>query len=218
MLLCIADSSKVCIMPLATDCMYQGCLIGLEEAIRIKNAWRRGLERPVFTCKECGNIVTPHQDVNGHTPHIEHRRRNPSCSLSNKQRNSKRPQVKSETYSLDDLRAIEGYGIDREIFQYGRNRKIADERKRLDGYRCSACGFYLRIAGRFVIECHHLNPVASSGLREVRISELVSLCPTCHRIAHTRAEPYSVAEIQEFRGVRTDPSNLMPGNKGGQEE
>lgn len=186
-------------MPLSTDCVYEGNIIEIAEAIRIKNAWRRGLARPAFTCTECAEPVSPHQSRRGHTPHIEHLARNLACSLSHRKRGAAKSDPAKQTFRIDDPRALEGYAVDRTFLQYARNATIAEERKRIDDYRCAACDFRLEIEGRFVIECHHLKPVAQSGEREVHIDELVSLCPTCHRIAHTRAEPYSVAELKVLR-------------------
>jgi 5-methylcytosine-specific restriction endonuclease McrA len=187
-------------MPRAITCILQGREISVDEAIRIKNAAPRdGKKRLGFTCIECGQPVGPHQSRTGHTPHFEHSRRNAACSLSHKMR--RRALERPETYPIDDPRAIEGHARDREVLQYRRNPQIAEKRKRRDNYQCAACGFRLEVAGRFVIECHHLKPVAQSGVREVHIDELVSLCPTCHRIAHTRREPLSVGEIKELRGT-----------------
>lgn len=186
-------------MPLATTCIYNGRQIGMDEAIRIYIAPRGRAGKPVLTCVECGDSVRPHRSRNGHTPHIEHVRRNSSCSLSHRRSRREPPRPHLDTFPLDDIRAIEGHAIDRLTLMYGRNRAIAEQRKTRDDYRCLACGFRLAIEGRFIIECHHLKPVAGAGLRQVRLDELVSLCPTCHRVAHTRADPYSLEEIRALR-------------------
>jgi len=180
-------------MPLAVECSYQGTVVSVQDAIAIKESRRRGEPAPVFQCIECGERVTPYQSRKGHTPHIEHRQRNPNCSLSNRHRVRR---VEHEHYHIEDPRALEGYELDRHVLVYARNAQIAEQRKQLDRYRCQACGFHLNVNGRYVIECHHTRPVAQSGVREVHIEELVSLCPTCHRIAHTRSEPYSVPELK----------------------
>ena len=179
-------------MPLSVECLHLGRTVDVQEAIRIKTSWRRGQPKPIFLCKECRQVVTPHQSKTGHTPHIEHIKRNPNCSLSNRKRLVKRS---LENYQIDDEKAIEGYQVDRKIFAYKRNAGIAELRKKRDEYKCLACGFHLVIGDRHIIEVHHTKPVAKSGEREVHLDELVSLCPTCHRIAHTREDPYSVDEI-----------------------
>ena len=101
-----------------------------------------------------------------------------------------------ERYPLEDRRAFEGYEQDRHVLAYARNADIAEQRKKRDEYRCQSCGFHLQVDGRYIIECHHTRPVAQSGVREVHIDELVSLCPTCHRIAHTKLDPYTVQELR----------------------
>ncbi len=80
-----------------------------------------------------------------------------------------------------------------------RNSLIMDRRKANDNYTCQACGFYLKSGNGYIIECHHINPI-SEGERKTCINDLVSLCPTCHRIAHTsRQAPLNIAQIREVR-------------------
>lgn len=102
-----------------------------------------------------------------------------------------------EHYSIDDSRAFEGYKQDRSILASARNQKIAKQRKALDNYRCQACGFSLAIGDHSVIECHHLYPLSESLETETTIDDLISLCPTCHRIAHLRKPPYTPQQIVE---------------------
>jgi predicted HNH restriction endonuclease len=78
------------------------------------------------------------------------------------------------------------------------------KRKVLDDYMCQACGFQLEINDRYIIDCHHINPI---GLLEsvtvTHIDHLVCLCPTCHRIAHTQYPyPLSLSEITEAMASR----------------
>lgn len=98
------------------------------------------------------------------------------------------------TFPIDDERAVEGYKKDQRLYRSERDAKLAELRKQQDGHICQACGFKLKVSGHFVIECHHTNPI-SLGIRETSLNDLVSLCPTCHRIAHTREPIYKVAEI-----------------------
>jgi len=100
-------------------------------------------------------------------------------------------------FQIDSVRAIEGYKKDQLLYIADRDRALAEERKRKDAYTCQACGFRLKVADRHVIECHHLSPVAF-GVRETLLDDLISLCPTCHRIAHMREPNYSASEIREI--------------------
>lgn len=92
----------------------------------------------------------------------------------------------------------EGIEKERVYFLKKRNKKLADDQKRLDGYKCQACLFKLKVNNCYVIDCHHQIPLYM-GERDTDMKDLVSLCPTCHRIAHRRTPPYGVSEIQEIR-------------------
>lgn len=73
---------------------------------------------------------------------------------------------------------------------------------RIHGEQCAACGL---VPGRryghagSIIEVHHLQPLASLDIPrpyDPRL-DLVPLCPSCHRAAHTRRPvPYSMAELR----------------------
>lgn len=104
-------------------------------------------------------------------------------------------------FTIESKEAREGYDLDRAILAKGRSRELAEERKRRDDYTCQACGFRLCLRTNYVIEVHHLNPLSASGEVQTTLEDLVSLCPTCHRIAHLRRPPYSVGEIRELRDI-----------------
>lgn len=82
-----------------------------------------------------------------------------------------------------------------------RNRLLAI---RLHGHRCGICGVDPRETygdNGQVIEVHHLVPLAH--LDEPRVydpvSDLVPLCPTCHRVVHTRRPiPWEPREVLEM--------------------
>jgi hypothetical protein len=110
-----------------------------------------------------------------------------------------KPQTSHVLYfQIDSPRAIEGYKKDGQLHVAARDRALAEQRKEQDNHTCQSCGFRLSVQGRFVIECHHLEPVAL-GVRETALADLVSLCPTCHRIAHMREPIYAVEEIRKLR-------------------
>jgi hypothetical protein len=97
--------------------------------------------------------------------------------------------------------AEEGYQQDRTVRFRNRNAKLILERKRLDDFRCQACGFRLEVNGDCIIDCHHKYPLSGgAGARVTKIDALICLCPTCHRIAHTRKpNPLDADEIRELR-------------------
>lgn len=105
-----------------------------------------------------------------------------------------------EHYQISDPKAQEGYEYDAKVILRTRNAAIALERKIKDNYTCQACGFRLQLGESYVIEVHHIEPLSATGETETKIDMLVSLCPTCHRIAHLRSSPFSVEEIKGIRG------------------
>jgi hypothetical protein len=100
-------------------------------------------------------------------------------------------------YADTDREVEEGYEQDRTVRFWTRNATIIEERKAYDEYQCQSCNFRLEVFGRFVVDCHHKYP--QRGVRVTGLDDLVCLCPTCHRIAHTRIPPLSVEEIQAVR-------------------
>ena len=106
-----------------------------------------------------------------------------------------------EFFDIESPTAREGYEADRTILARGRNAALASARKERDAYTCQACHFSLEVGGKFVIEVHHLDPLSATGETTTTIDDLVSLCPTCHRVAHLRSPPYAVQEIQQIRGL-----------------
>ncbi|MCP5449263.1 MAG: DUF4357 domain-containing protein [Gammaproteobacteria bacterium] len=112
------------------------------------------------------------------------------------------PSTHTLYFEIDSDKAVEGYKKDRVLSVGDRNRSLVKQRKKNDNYTCQACGLLMQIGNKAVIECHHLNPIAL-GERETTIEDLVSLCPTCHRIAHMREPIYTVREV----------SNLLSHNK-----
>jgi hypothetical protein len=89
--------------------------------------------------------------------------------------------------SNSEIQAEEGSLVDRTVAFRERNRDIIAERRTRDDHTCQACSFRLELHGRYIIDCHHKYPLAGEAcLRITRLDDLMCLCPTCHRIAHTR--------------------------------
>ena len=101
-----------------------------------------------------------------------------------------------------DRGAEEGYQQDRSATFRKRNARLIKERKQQDDYTCQSCGFRLEANGAFIIDCHHKYPLSHGhGVRITGTSDLMCLCPTCHRIAHTRKHPLEADEIRMPRGI-----------------
>lgn len=109
-----------------------------------------------------------------------------------------KPDVKKNKFDIDDAEAEEGYQEDKRYLLTKRNTAIVNKRKKLDNYTCQSCGFNLQLNNKYVIECHHLNPLEGGKERITNISDLISLCPTCHRIAHLKKPPYAMKEIKKI--------------------
>lgn len=99
------------------------------------------------------------------------------------------------------LEGLEGIAQERRYLLRSRNSRLVDARRAHDDFTCQACNFRLEISdGKFIIEVHHLNPLGELVDATVTtIDDLVCLCPTCHRIAHTRSKlPLEVNEIRDL--------------------
>jgi hypothetical protein len=100
----------------------------------------------------------------------------------------------------DEIEAEEGFQGDRITDFRSRNQSIIASCKARDGHRCQACEFHLKLNGRYIIDCHHKYPFTGvTGVRVTKLNDLICLCPTCHRIAHTRKSPLTVEEIRAAR-------------------
>lgn len=180
-------------MKAATKCIHDGNEISIEDAIELRSLSRNPL---YFTCIECGEPVRAHKAGKRHSDaHFEHHERHPTCPHSDGHA------LSPDTYDIEDARAIEGHLKDRKFLSGSRNQALALQCRARDGYKCQVCGFKLKLNGRYVVECHHTNPIGGGQVRETKLDDLISLCPTCHRIAHTREKPLSVMEMKRLRKI-----------------
>jgi hypothetical protein len=102
--------------------------------------------------------------------------------------------IKPAKVVLDDEEAEEGQRMSYEVERYKRDPELVRARLKKDGYSCAYCGFSvrpryfptgLRSMSR-VVHVHHVRPLMD-GKRKTKLSELVTLCPTCHAVAHSIA-------------------------------
>jgi hypothetical protein len=107
-----------------------------------------------------------------------------------------------QTGDTDDTRALEGRLEEAKYLRRSRSRDMVEQRKKIDDNTCQACRFRFEIQNKHIIECHHVYPLALLTSEAVtRIEDLVCLCPNCHRIAHSRKDPYNVEEIKLLVGI-----------------
>ena len=91
-----------------------------------------------------------------------------------------------------------------EVNRYERDRRNRAAALAIHGHGCAACGLQLDTlygaSAAGLIEVHHVVPVSAIGAGYVinPSKDLVPLCPNCHRVAHRRAPPFSVAELKEM--------------------
>jgi hypothetical protein len=181
-------------MPTSIKCKWKSREISIEEALEIKIEQRS----PLFQCVYCNERVKAHSG-GGHTSaHFEHIKRNNECPFSHGD-SYRYGGIDEKTFqNPDDINVIEGYAKERKYLAHHRNAAIVVKCKERDDYTCQTCGFSKRVRGRSVVECHHLNPLRKNGERITSVHDLICLCPTCHRIAHTSNPPLSIEEIKKI--------------------
>lgn len=85
-----------------------------------------------------------------------------------------------------------------------RARKLDEVRGRSGQLACEACGIEIETVydtpDGAVYECHHLVPLHVTGETQTTLSDVVLLCPTCHRAAH-RTRPWpGLLQMQAWHG------------------
>jgi 5-methylcytosine-specific restriction enzyme A len=95
-----------------------------------------------------------------------------------------------------------------EVNHYERDRRNRAAALAIHGYACLACNSDLRdaygAAAVGLIEVHHLTPVSKLG-KNYHLNpatDLAPLCPNCHRVAHRRDPPFTIAELQMMMAGR----------------
>jgi 5-methylcytosine-specific restriction protein A len=115
-----------------------------------------------------------------------------------------------EDIAIYDAPAAEGAILQSVVLRRERNPRNRLLCVRIHGNRCKACRIDPRSlygeAGS-IIEVHHLEPVANLSAPRTYDprTDLVPLCPNCHRAVHTRRPiPYTLEELQKFMEVPHD--------------
>ena len=110
----------------------------------------------------------------------------------------------------DDVNAIpeakEGRLLSRLHTERERNRQIIERKKQqalgANGrLSCEVCRFdferHYGEAGRGIIECHHLTPLAELAREgHTRAEDLALLCANCHRMIHAKKKWLTIAELR----------------------
>ena len=104
----------------------------------------------------------------------------------------------------DDQGSVEGTVFRQTVLRRERNERNRLLALKIHGARCAVCGFSSKeFYGDSieVIEVHHLEPVASLDVPRVYnpATDLIPLCPNCHRAVHSRAPvPYQPEELKRL--------------------
>ncbi|MBL9140054.1 MAG: HNH endonuclease [Verrucomicrobiales bacterium] len=186
-------------MATSKNCLYKGFEIDVAQALHIRKAGRG----PVFLCLECKSPVKVHKAGGRTVGHFEHLQRNDSCRLSHSKAYKYAPEKRTSQHRqrpISEAGAEEGLREERQHFLKKRNAPLARECKRFNDYTCQACGFKCKSGNRYIIDCHHLKPL-EFGVRETRFTDLVCLCPNCHRIAHSEDPPIALRQLKVIAGV-----------------
>lgn len=80
--------------------------------------------------------------------------------------------------------AVDLEGAKEEVTGYRirRSAKRVKEAKERDNYTCQACGFHFE---NQIVHVHHLDPISEyKRPKDTNLEDLITLCPTCHYLAH----------------------------------
>jgi hypothetical protein len=104
--------------------------------------------------------------------------------------------AESNWHLLGEVREGERYLA--EAKRLRRNPALVKQRKRKDNFTCQACGYKKKIANISIVDCHHLRVLSETGKTRTSINDLITLCPNCHRIAHSSNPPLTVSKIKKM--------------------
>lgn len=96
----------------------------------------------------------------------------------------------------EDLKVLEGQIAESKVLGRKRNQAVVEQRKIKDNHTCQVCNLRIKVNNRYVVECHHKNPLRGETITSP--DDLVCLCPTCHRIAHRQIPPYKLNDIRQI--------------------
>jgi 5-methylcytosine-specific restriction protein A len=117
------------------------------------------------------------------------------------------PQTAALPPEEDEGEAVEGRILFREHRVRERDRELVNKTKsaamrRHGRLACEVCHFDFSerygLLGADFIECHHTIPLASSGARVTKSSDLALVCSNCHRMLHCSHEPLTIAALREL--------------------
>ena len=118
----------------------------------------------------------------------------------------------SDVLSIYDIEVIEGAEGVRERLHRFKERnpliiKLAKQKAK-DEFKlfCCICNFDFGKEypghGDGFIECHHIHPIATAGIRPTRVEDLAMVCPNCHRMLHRKRIDGTYPTIEDLQKIR----------------
>jgi predicted HNH restriction endonuclease len=106
-----------------------------------------------------------------------------SLKQSNSTKNTSQiADIKHNQTDYNEKEFYEGRIKEISILQRERNQEIVKYAKQRDNYTCKVCGFSYN---QKVVQVHHVIPLSKQNEEyEIKIDDLITLCPTCHSLAH----------------------------------
>jgi hypothetical protein len=106
--------------------------------------------------------------------------------------NSRRGPSDTDIADPPSLAAVEGEVHEELTRRRKRSPHLRKARLLMDEFTCQSCGFSVSdtplAAYGSVVEVHHVNPLSDTEITETTLVDLVTLCPTCHRVSHVLAK------------------------------
>lgn len=173
-------------------------------------------------CVECHGAVRIHKAGAGVSAHAEHKKGTAGCTLAQgflgkrfKHPSPAEPgDAKVEVVAsiaeevITPREFVEGASVQISVNAYERDPAARKACLRIHGYRCAACErnlseIYGDVAAK-IIHVHHVKPL--SAIRaEYKVNpekDLRPVCPNCHAVIHSKAEPYSIEQVRAFVSAR----------------
>jgi hypothetical protein len=100
-------------------------------------------------------------------------------------KSEKQQRVSSAIFDVrleEDASDLEGHKLEGSGYHIFRSTRLVKAAKRRDHHKCRACGFHFEDQ---IVHVHHLDPLGErKNPRDTKLGDLVTLCPTCHYLAH----------------------------------
>jgi hypothetical protein len=121
-------------------------------------------------------------------------------------KSKKEQRVSSAAFDVrNEEDAVDLEGTKEEVTGYRilRSAKLVKAAKERDKYTCRACRFHFEDQ---IVHVHHLDPISEyKRPQETKLSDLLTLCPTCHYLAH-----YWLRKSVNYKRLEVLLSKLSP--------